>query len=248
MDITLSLRKYLENHKIILSLSVLFIFLLFLIDPLYSVFGGTLNLSYSILYAPIGNIVFSLIAALVLLFIFSLIQTILIYKIGRDYSISETISFSKIRTPFYKLLKFNWIFFLIIFALSVLLYNIALLNNIIVQIILFIISILLWFVPQVIVMENETIGLSIIYSITYWKRNWFHLITLFITAFILVLIAGLLDVLLGVVAGPIASIAFFVLFVIPFVEILKTEVYLNKYNLLKPKHQLKMRNNYANNR
>ncbi len=239
MDVILSFKKYFENYKLAFSYSVLFIFLLFIIDPFISMFGGTLNLSYNLVDAPFVNMVVILITMLILNFIYSLIQSVLIYKIGKDYHISETVPFKKIKQIFYKLLKFNFSFFLFIFLISAILYDFNILNNILIQLIFLIISIALWFVPQIMVLENESISKSIYLSIKYFGRNWFHFITLFLSAFILIIITSLLDILIPGVGGFIISTGFLVIFVIPFIEILKTEIYLNKYNLLKPRHQLK---------
>ncbi|MDD3178201.1 MAG: hypothetical protein PHR26_01650 [Candidatus ainarchaeum sp.] len=239
MDINLSFKKYFENLKISLLFGVLFIFILFLINPIFSLFGGTLNISYNILNIDIFSIIFGIIAVLILIFIYSLIQTMIIYKIGKDYNISENIKFNEIKDPFYKLLKFNWILFLLIYGISVVLYDLNLLNNIIINILFLIITISLWFVPQIIIIQKEKTPIAMYYSIIYWKNNWQHLITLFLTSFILILIANILDALFKEILGIIISTAYFVLFVIPFIEILKTEIYLNKYKLLKPKHQFK---------
>ncbi len=239
MDITLSFKKYLENTKLAFAYSILFIFLLFIIDPLISVFGGTLNLSYNISNAPFVNMVVVLFTTFILMFIYSLIQSVLIYKIGKDYNISETVPFKKIKNVFYKLLKFNFAFFLLVFLISTIFYDFNILNNIIVQLIFLVISVSLWFVPQIMVLENESISKSILLSIKYFKRNWFHFITLFLAALILIVVSNLIDVLVPGATGIVLSTAFFVIFVIPFIEILKTEIYLNKYNLLKPRHQLK---------
>jgi hypothetical protein len=239
MDVILSFKKYFENYKLAFSYSVLFIFLLFIIDPFISMFGGTLNLSYNLVDAPFVNMVVILITMLILNFIYSLIQSVLIYKIGKDYHISETVPFKKIKQIFYKLLKFNFSFFLFIFLISAILYDFNILNNILIQLIFLIISVALWFVPQIMVLENESISKSIYLSIKYFGRNWFHFITLFLSAFILIIITSLLDILIPGVGGFIISTGFLVIFVIPFIEILKTEIYLNKYNLLKPRHQLK---------
>jgi len=239
MDVILSLKKYFENYRLVFTYSILFIFLLFIIDPLINVFGGTLNLSYTIVDVTFPNAVVVLFTTFILTFIYSLIQSVLIYKIGTDYNFSDTIAFKKIKAVFYRLLKFNYAFFILIFLISVIFYDLNILNNFIVQIILLIISTALWFVPQIMVLENETILKSMYSSIKYFGRNWFHFITLFLCAFILILITGVLDVLLPGVSGIVVSTGFFVIFVIPFIEILKTEIYLNKYNLLKPRHQLK---------
>jgi hypothetical protein len=239
MDLILSLKKYIENYKLAFSYSILFIFLLFIIDPLITIFGGTLNLSYSIVNTHFVNLILILITTFVLMFIYSLIQSVLIYKIGKEYSISEIVPFKKVKKLFYKLLKFNFIFFLLLFLISSIFYDLNILNNVIVQIIFLIISVFLWFVPQIIILENETISKSILLSIKYFQRNWFHFLTLFLSAFILILITSLLDILIPGVAGIVVSTGFLVIFVIPYIEILKTEIYLNKYNLLKPRHQLR---------
>ncbi len=239
MDLELSLKKYFENYKLAFSYSILFIFLLFVIDPFISIFGGALNISYTLVNAFFVDIIILLFTTFIFMFIYSLIQSVLIYKIGKDYNFSETVPFRKIKNYFYKLLKFNFSFFILIFLISTILYDLNLLNNIIVQVIFLLIAIFLWFVPQIIILENETISKSILLSIKYFKRNWFHFITLFVCAFILILITNLLDVLIPGVAGIIISTGFLIIFVIPYIEILKTEIYLNKYNLLKPRHQLK---------
>jgi hypothetical protein len=239
MDIEISFKKYFENYKIILAYSILFIFLLFTIDPLFTIFGGTLNLSYDILNTNIINIILTIITSLILLVIYSVIQTILIYKIKIDYKITDIIYFKDIKNYFYKILKFNWLFFLIIYGLSVFLYNIMILNNTITQIIFLLITIIVWFVPQAIIIHNKTIGYSILFSIYYIKKEWFHLITLFAATFVLIGIASIIDAFLGPVVGSVLSLAFLVLFTIPFIEILKTELFLNKYKLLKPTHQIK---------
>lgn len=241
MDINLSLKKYFENLKISLLFGVLFIFILFLINPIFSLFGGTLNINYNVFVIDSFSVVIGLITSLVLLFIYTLVQTMLVYKIGRDYNISGKIKFNEIKEPFFRLLKFNWIFYLIIYGLSVILYSFNILNNTIVGIVFFIVTLLLWFVPQIIILQGEKTSIAMYYSVIYWKNNWQHLITLFLTSFILVLITNLLDVIFSDILGIIISSAYFVLFIIPFIEILKTEVYLNKYRLLKPKHQYKFK-------
>ncbi len=238
MDIGITFRKYFENYKIILSLSVLFLFLLFLINPIFSVFGGNLNISYNILDQVPGDIILTIISCLVIIFVYSLIQTVLIYRIGSDYKISDRVQARDIKSHFIKLTKFNWVFFLLMYGISVVLYNLFLLNNIIISLVLLIITLMLWFVPQVIIMEKESIGASIIISTKYWKRNWFFMISLFVAAFLLMFITYIIDIAFGSIVGPIISIFVFVIFIIPYIEILKTEVYLNKYRLLKPRSQL----------
>jgi len=236
MDTALAFKKYLENYKLAFSTSILFIFLLFLVDPSFSLYGGSLNLTFNLLNTELANIALTIIAIAAFLVCFSLIQAIIIYRVGHDYSLTGHSTISAIRDQFFELTKFNIVYILVIYAASVLLYDFTLLNNIIIQLIFLIISLLFWFVPQIIILEKESASRSILICATYLKNNWKHMIGLFAVAIILVIIASVIDVVFGVVAGSIISTLFFVMFIIPFIEILKTEVYLDKYNLLKPQH------------
>jgi len=238
MDLEVTFKKYFENYKIILSLSILFLFLLFLINPIFSIYGGNLNVSYNLLNQTPGDMILTIISCLVLILVYSLIQTVIIYKIGSEYRISDRVQLRDIKSHFVKLTKFNWIFFLLVYGISVTLYDLFLLNNAIVSVILLFITLLFWFVPQVIIMEKEGIGTSMAISAKYWKRGWFFMISLFVAAFILMFLTYVIDIALGHIVGPVISTLIFVIFIIPFVEILKTEIYLNKYRLLKPRHQL----------
>ena len=85
MVIGLSFKKYVENYKIIFITSVLFVFVLFIINPVFSLFGGSLNLSYNLFFALPDDIVSSLLAILIMLFIYSILQTIIIFKVGNTY-------------------------------------------------------------------------------------------------------------------------------------------------------------------
>ncbi|HOD89470.1 MAG TPA: hypothetical protein PKK56_00045 [archaeon] len=225
--------KYVKNYKLVLAYSVLFIFLLFIIDPLFKMYGGGINLTYNIFGTNFLAIVLTLISVLLLIFVFSLIQAALIHKVTDDYFVGRRIHLQEIKTSFLKLFKFNGITFLLIYIVSLILYDLFLLNNIIVSLIFFGIALLLWFTPQAIVIEKDNVGVSMLFSIKYLK-NWKDALLVFVTTFILTFISILLDVVIGGIVGPILSILFFTLFVIPYIEILKTDLYLSKYRLLKP--------------
>lgn len=238
MDLEVTFKKYIENYKIILSLSILFLFLLFLINPIFSIYGGNLNISYDIFNQNPGDVIITIISCLVLIFVYSLIQAVLIYRISLDYRISDRIALKDVKSHFIKLTKFNWIFFLIVYGVSVVLYDLFLLNNLLISLLFLIVTLLFWFVPQVIIIEKRSIGTSMAISAKHWKKNWFFMISLFVAAFISGFLMYVIDLVLGHVIGPIISTLIFVIFIVPFVEILKTEVYLDKYRLLKPRHQL----------
>lgn len=233
MDIVLAIKKYIQNIKIIFSISLLLMFVLFLINPLFSLFGGSLNISYNILNQDPFTILLTLIAIASFITAFTFFQTIIIYKVENEYEFDKKQS-REIKEPFFELLKFNLGFYLLMYIVLCFLYDLGLLENILINIGLLIISTIFWFIPQIVIMEKEKTERALIINFNYLKKNGVLLVYLFVTAFILTLITYFLDVLFGVIAGSIISTLFFILFVIPFIEILKTEVYLDKYKLLKP--------------
>ena len=233
LDIILSLKKYLQNIKVIFSISLLLIFVLFLINPLFSLFGGSLNISYNILNQDPFTLLLIMVAIAVFIVAFTFFQTIIVFRVENEYEFDKKQS-KEIKEPFFELLKFNLVFYLLLFIIICFLYDVGLLENILINIVLLFVSVIFWFMPQIIIMEKEKTERALIINFNYLKKNAILLVYLFVTAFILTLITYFLDVIFGLLGGTIVSSLFFVLFVIPLIEILKTEVYLDKYKLLKP--------------
>ncbi|HRS42291.1 MAG TPA: hypothetical protein P5530_00195 [Candidatus Diapherotrites archaeon] len=233
MDIAVAFKKYVKNIKLVFATSLLFIFTLFLVNPLFSLSGGSINLTYELLNQDPLIIILTLIAFIAIIFAYTLFQTIIVFKMGREYDFDNKNS-REIKRPFIELLKFNVSFFLLLFIALCILFDFGIVNNIFVNIILFVITLLFWFIPQIIVIEKQSAEYSIVLNINYIKKKPVYFVYLFVTVFILTLLTYIIDVIFGVFAGPIIATVFFVMFVIPFIEILKTEVYLGKYDLLKP--------------
>lgn len=233
MDIAVAFKKYVKNIKLVFATSLLFIFTMFLVNPLFSLSGGSINLTYELLNQDPLIIILTLIAFIAIIFAYTLFQTIIVFKMGREYDFDNKNS-REIKRPFIELLKFNISFFLLLFIALCILFDFGIINNIFVNIILFVITLLFWFIPQIIVIEKQSAEYSIVLNINYIKKKPVYFVYLFVTVFILTLLTYIIDVIFGVFAGPIIATVFFVMFVIPFIEILKTEVYLGKYDLLKP--------------
>ncbi len=234
MDIIISFIKYMKNIKVIMLVSVLFLFSLFLVNPMFTLIGGSLNLSYMIISENAAMILITTISLITFVVIYTLIQTTIIFRIEKEYDF-EKYNKKEIQERFYELLKFNVLFYLLLFFLCAFLYEINILKNPIVNLILMIAIMFFWFIPQIIVMEKEKAITALLININYVKRNWKYIIYLFVVSFILVYMTYILDGAIKGNLGVVLSTMFFVLFVVPFIEILKTEVYLDKYSLLKPK-------------
>lgn len=234
MDYILSFKKYIKNINVILLISILLLFSLFIVNPMFSLIGGSLNISYNLITQDVATIILTIISFITFIITYSLIQTTIIFRVEREYDF-EKYNKEEIKERFSELLKFNVLFYLLIFFLCAFLYEINLLQNAITNLLLTIVIIFFWFIPQIIVMEKEKATTALIINFNYLKNNWHRLIYLFITAFILVFLTHILDGTIKGNLGIFISTLFFVLFVIPFIEILKTEVYLDKYSLLKPR-------------
>jgi hypothetical protein len=233
MDIAVAFKKYVSNIKLVFATSLLLIFTLFLVNPLFSLSGGSLNLTYELLNQDPLIIILTLVAFIAIVFAYTLLQTIVVYKMGREYDFENKNS-REIKKPFIELLKFNISFYLLLYVALCILFDFGLVNNVFVNIALFIITLLFWFIPQIIIMEKQNAEHSVVLNLNYIKKKPVYFVYLFVTTFILTLFTYIIDVVFGVFAGPIIAMVFFVMFVIPFIEILKTEVYLDKYDLLKP--------------
>ena len=233
MDIPVAFKKYLSNIKLVFATSLLLIFTLFLVNPLFSLAGGSLNVTYDLLDQDPIIILLTVVAFIAIVFAYSLLQALVVYKVQREYGFDKKNSL-EIKRPFLELLKFNVSFFLLLYISLCFLFDFGLLNNIFINLGLLVITALFWFIPQIIVMEKQSAEYALVLNLNYIKKNWISFVYLFVTVFILTLLTYIIDVMFGVFAGPIIATVFFVVFVIPFIEILKTEVYLDKYNLLKP--------------
>ncbi len=234
MDLIISLKKYFKNIKIILLISVLLLFSLFLVNPMFSLVGGSLNLSYSVITQNVVVVLLTIVSFITFIITYTLIQTTIIFRVEREYDF-EKYNKEEIKERFTELLKFNVLFYLLVFFLCVFLYDVGVLQNAVTNLLLMLFIMFFWFMPQIIVMEKERAANALLININYIKRNWSYLVYLFVSSFVLVYVAQVIDGAIKGNVGTIVATLFFVLFVIPFIEILKTEIYLDKYSLLKPK-------------
>jgi hypothetical protein len=233
MNLVLSFKKYIGNIKIILLISVLFLFTLFLVNPIFILVGGSLDLSFDFITQNIAIVLLSIVSFVVYVITYTLIQTTIIFRVEREYNF-ETYTKQEIKDRFSELLKFNLLFYLLILFLCCFLYDVYLLNNPFVLLILMFVVVFFWFIPQIVVMEKEKAINAILINTNYVKKHFIRIIYLFVVSFILVFITYVIDSLNSDIT-TIFSILFFVLFVVPFIEILKTEIYLDKFSLLKPR-------------
>lgn len=133
------------------------------------------------------------------------------------------------------------VFFLLFTLISILIAFILLLlkvNLVAIAAVLFVLTVPFMFMPQVIVIEELPIFEAMAESLDFSKRNWkFHLSVLVLGSLLLAVLLAveyLIDVLLpNLFLGRIAALLLGLLFVVPFIESMKTYFYLLKSGLVK---------------
>ena len=104
-----------------------------------------------------------------------------------------------------------------------------------ITLILLLFSVGVLFVPQAIVIDEDDILNSFYNNFEFIAKNFSSFVYVIITAIVLLaivqLIEFLLDISLGI--GSFVSIVIALVFIVPYLEILKTYLYMLKYNLIK---------------
>lgn len=237
MYIKRSLQLYLSNFITALGFALLLIFVLPLMQlPLTFISSGSIFLNYDFVKAPSITSLILIAVSLIFLFFYSVLISLIIFAVRNDLS--------RVKLNYYlkeKIQKFSMkIFYFYIFLglTSVLLY--ALLTGIgtpqiLIALLLFIITSLLAFVPQSIVIDETGVNYAMANNFEFIQKKPSHLLFVIasgiVLTFMLVLVEFFLDSTLLI--GNFLSLLIFMVFVIPFLEVLKSKIYMEKFELVK---------------
>ena len=134
----------------------------------------------------------------------------------------------------FKIFWFNLLFFLVLFlAGSVLFFFHA--PVLLITVILFLISVSVLFVPQAIVIDEEDLGNSFSNNFEFFRKNFFSFAYVLVTAVILLAVVQLVEFAVDMVLpiGPYVSIVISLVFIVPYIEVMKTYLYMLKYDLIR---------------
>jgi len=234
LDVVLkrAIEEYVSNFKVMLSFGVLFLFLpLFLLFQQFFLGSGTVFLSFNTsLLGVIG-----LIIALVFLYIFSFFVSLTVYSVHRDV---QTINFDTYWNALFKDAALKIFFLYLVFA--ILFYAISSLGLIfgfvfVALVINLILSLVIMFAPQSIVLNGSSIGEGIQRSIEFWFESPLVALAIFVLASILLFVIILIELALDLAGlpGVIASFLLILVFLVPFIEQTKSYAYLLRVDLLK---------------
>lgn len=230
-------QEYLANIKIAMAFVLLGVFVFFFV--LFSnafVSSGSVFFEYSLLKSGLLNSVFEIAIMLVYLLFFSLFLSVLIFAVRHDLN--------EVRMQHYlveKLPKFvftNFLFLLLFamlaIAVSVLLLSVGV-HVAIIAFVLLLVSIVFMFVPQSIVVDEERITNAVLNAVQFFFSNIRLSLAVLVISAALLFFIPLIEIGFDQFsfAGRFVSLLLVLVFVLPFIETLKTVAYLTKFELIK---------------
>ena len=237
MLIKRSIQLYLSNFITALGFALLLIFVLPLMQlPLTFISSGSIFLNYDFVKSPSLTSLILITVSLLFLFFYSVLVSLVIFAVRNDLS--------RVKLNYYlkeKIQKFSlklFYFYIFLGLVAILLY--ALLNSLgvsplIIAGLLFIITALMSFVPQSIVIDETGVNYAIANNFEFIQKKPMQLLTVLLTGilltFVLVFVEFLLDSTLLI--GNFISLLVFMVFVIPFLEVLKSKIYMDKFELVR---------------
>ena len=233
--------SYLRNLKFLLLFSVSFLIVmpLALLLPNFASMGG-IFFRFGSISRDIGILDLALIAVVfcisLLLFSFGLVAVNMIVKTERTMKTVTFYEFEKIEQYTFKLFSVFFIVFLTSLAINMVLYEYGL-HATLGALVSLIASLLVVFAPQAIVIDNQKarhvpqMSLSVIF-----KKLPLFLMYSVIAIVLIALVTEVFILLAPAIGHPVSAellaVAVNGLLVLPFLEVLKAQVYLSKYTLL----------------
>lgn len=237
MNLLQTIQLYLANSKITVIFGILLVFVAFF-TQYQNVFlsSGSIFFSYSLSNLTAGPLLIELMISIVFLTLYALFVTLVVFSVRSEMS--------SVKLHYYlqeALRKFAWklaVFYLVAVI------GLALIGTILVQAfgvsifivnaILLLLSLLFLFGPQSIVVDEDDIFESFQNSIEFMIKRPHAAVLTLLLSLALVIVVQFIELYLDQFqfVGGYISIAILLLFVVPFVEVFKTQVYMQKYDLV----------------
>ncbi len=224
----LSLKYYFNTFYVSLGFGLIYITLLNVIKNVdFSIFFG--NLTYS--YITNVSLIYVIPTIVLGAFINSIFVTLLIFvirkKLLQEHRKVYVIEYLKKHSIYVFL--FNLLIYFLIFLIYIIFTNTRV--SFFIPILTIIILVINFYTIQSIVIDEKNIFSGISYAVFFLKKN-------FLKTIILILVLTILYFLISLIAfyfsfGWIISMILYTLFFYPFLEIVKTIIYLTKYEIVK---------------
>ncbi|AJF60706.1 MAG: hypothetical protein QT03_C0001G1226 [archaeon GW2011_AR10] len=231
------LKHYSDNFITVLGFAMLLVFvLLFLQLPSNFLSSGSIMLEFSILSENLLESAVLLLSVIVFLLIYSAFVALIVFAVRKD--------FGKVKLYYYlneKVYSFAKRYFLFNLgfsaALFVLLSAFVYLSapEALTAFVLFVVAALFIFVPQSIVVDEGSIEASILNNFEFIGQNKKYFFLVLAAGIVLVALINLAEFFIDSLffVGSFITIALSLIVVVPLMEILKTELYTRKFELVK---------------
>lgn len=230
-------RQYKENLKLSLSFSILLVFIFFFLRfSNVALLNGTLFFDYS--FAPLGIEVVAAEALAVLVFIamYSILLTLLLLAVRNDLSHIKVHFY--LREMVQKFFVTVFLYFVLLSILFVLVVSLGVWLNLPlmwINLALLLVSLSLIFVPQSLVVDEKPIAESIVTNWYVIRTNPLDFVLVVVLSMVAVGILPLVESAVDyfVYAGRYVTVLLMFVVIVPFIEILKTILYMNRFELVR---------------
>jgi len=227
-----SIEEYRANLKVIISFGILLAFLfLFVFFEQFFLSSGTVFLSFDFSILSIIGIVLGLI----FLYVFSFFVTLTVYSVKRDVQRMDFDTYWNFLMK--KAAARIFIFYLILAIVLYIISSIGLALGVVAisMIISFVISMLLMYVPQSIILDEAKIFPAVIKSIEFWLANPLTSILIVVVGAILIFISIMIEFFFELFVLPGVGVSFIILLIgiVPFLEQTKSYAFVLKYSLIR---------------
>ncbi len=231
-------REYVSNFRLALLFGLLLVFVpFFAAFPNIQFSSGTLSIEYA--GVPLQFLLAEFVLVALFLAFFSFFVSLVVLAVRKDLS--------KIRVEFYLsemlkkfALKIFAFFFLYSLALFFLGFGLVLAgaNLFLANAVLFVVSLPFVFVPQAVVIDEVSLPQAVMESVSFTWRNFRSFLFVFFAGSVLIALVLLVSFGVDLVAtrlfaGEYLAMLVSMVFIVPFVEILKTYAYMLKFDLIK---------------
>ena len=231
-----SVKNYLENLPTVLGFGLLLFFVFFFMQfSNFFVSSGSVFVFYSLPDSSPVSLGFVALSVGVFLFFYSVFVTLMVFAVRNNLS--------RVKLQYYlaeKIQKFAFKYFVFLFLLSLFSFLLASAFSAIgiplgiAFFLLFFVYSALMFVPQVIVVDESSLVDSLKNNLEFASKNFSSVAFVVIIGIALVFALSLIEFVFDYLffVGNIFSFILAFFFLIPFIETLKTEIYMKKFTLI----------------
>ncbi|MFH1586409.1 MAG: hypothetical protein ABID38_00970 [Candidatus Diapherotrites archaeon] len=232
-----SLKQYVQNYKTALGFALLLVFVLFFVlSQNFFVSSGSIFADFNIIKSGAIDAVLALLAIAVFEFFYAILITLVVFAVRNNMS--------KVRVQYYlseKIQKFSFKLFIFFFAFTLAALALQSFLPLVgipiaaVNLLLLIASLLLIFFPQAVVIDESGIRSSIIASAEFLMSHLKESAQIIIAGALMLIALGIFEFALDqfFFAGNFITPLISLVFIIPFLEIVKSVIYLHKFELVK---------------